>query len=120
MNIEDLTIGQARELVRLFGATSPVATVSPFIGRYVLVRCYSAGVHAGELVSQDGDIVILKNSRRLWQWKAKAGVALSGVAVNGLAPSGSKVDVELPELMLTGVIETIPTSEAARESIRAA
>lgn len=120
MNINDLTIGQARELAALFGATAQDASVSPFVGRYVIVRCYSAGVHAGELVSQDGDIVILKNSRRLWQWKAKAGVALSGVAVNGLAESGSKVDVELPELMLTGVIETIPASENARESIAAA
>lgn len=120
MNLEDLTIGQARELARLFGAAAPTSAPSPFVGRYVIVRCYSAGVHAGELVSQDGDIVILKNSRRLWQWKAKAGVALSGVAVNGLSSSGSKVDVELPELMLTGVIETIPASEVARESIRAA
>jgi hypothetical protein len=119
MNIEDLTIKQARELVSILGTPQQQTSASPFVGRYVLVRCYSAGVHAGELVSQDGDIVILKNSRRLWQWKAKAGIALSGVAVNGLSASGSKVDVELPELMLTGVIETIPTSEKARESIAA-
>ena len=120
MNINDMTIGQARELAAMFGSAASDPKPSPFVGRYVIVRCYSAGVHAGELVSQDGDIVILKNSRRLWQWKAKEGVALSGVAVNGLSASGSKVDVELPEIMLTGAIETIPTSEKARESIASA
>lgn len=120
MNINDLTIGQARELAALFGAPTAVSPPSPFVGRFVICRCYSAGVHAGELVSQDGDIVVLKNSRRLYQWKAKAGIALSGVAINGLVHSGSKVDALLPEIMLTGVIETIPTSDSARESINAA
>jgi hypothetical protein len=120
MNIEDLTIKQARELAALFGSVAPANQPSPFVGKYVICRCYSAGVHAGELVSQDGDVVVLKNSRRLWQWKAKAGVALSGVAVNGLAASGSKVDVVLPDLFLTGVIETIPASAGARKSIEGA
>lgn len=89
---------------------------SPFVGLYVVCRCYSAGVHAGELVSQDGDTVVLKNSRRLWYWKANSGIALSGVAQTGLA-SGSKVDVINPDIQLTEVIEIIPTSAAARDSI---
>lgn len=120
MNINDLTIGQAKELATLFGLASTESKPHPFVGRYVICRCYSAGVHAGELVSQDGEVAVLKNSRRLWQWKAKAGVALSGVAVNGLASSGTKIDVVLPELYLTGVIETIPTSDEARKSIEGA
>ena len=120
MNINELTIGEAKELAALFGGTGAAPKAHSYVGRHVVCRCYSAGVHAGELVSADGDVVILKNSRRLWQWKAKAGVALSGVAVNGLAASGSKVDVVLPELFLTGVIEIIPTSAKAQESINAA
>lgn len=88
----------------------------PFVGRHVICRCYSAGVHAGILVSQVGDQAVLKNSRRLWYWKAKAGIALSGVAMSGIAAS-SKVDAMVPDIALTGVIETIPTSDAARESI---
>lgn len=89
----------------------------PFTGRYVLCRCYSAGVHTGVLVSADGEHVILKNSRRLWFWRAKYGIALSGVAQYGLA-NDSKVDAVNPEIALSGVIEIIPCSAAAEESIR--
>jgi hypothetical protein len=119
MDINSLTIGQARELAALFGNVA-ASNPSPFIGKYVIVRTYSAGVHAGELVSQDGDIVVLKDSRRLWKWKAKQGVALSGVAVHGIHRQESKVDVILTELLLTGAIEVIPTSDGAKESIHGA
>lgn len=37
--------------------------------QYVVVRTYSAGVHAGELVSQNGKEVTLKNARRIWYWR---------------------------------------------------
>ena len=122
MNIEDLTLKQIREIQGLFlsrpdFASRPNST-HPFVGKYVICRCESAGVHAGILVSQTGDEAILKDSRRLWSWTAKAGVALSGVAVHGL--KGGKVDVMVPEIALTGVIETIPTSEVARDSIQGA
>lgn len=88
----------------------------PLQNKYVICRCYSAGVHAGELVCQDGDTVLLKDARRLWNWKAKAGVALSGVAVNGLA-SGCRIDSRVELIRLTGVIETILCSKEAQESI---
>lgn len=125
MDIENLTVAQIRQIAAIASGLcgskpQQAAAVSPFVGKHVICRCYSAGVHAGELVSQDGDVVVLKSSRRLWQWKAKEGVALSGVAVHGLAKTGHKVDVMLPELMLTGVCETIPTTDTARESINAA
>ena len=122
MDINNLTIGQARELAALFGATS--ASMAPseqaphsFVGKYVIARCYSAGVHAGEVVSIDGENVILKDSRRLWSWKAKDGVTLSGVAQHGLKKDGGKVDVVNPEIYLTGVCELIPASIAAKDSI---
>lgn len=116
-NIDDLTYGQLKEIAAKFGAVSGSAPKSdPFHGQYVICRCTSAGVHAGFLQNQQGDIVELTQSRRLWSWKAKAGVALSGVAQNGLA-SGCKIDVVNPRIRLTGVIETIPCSEVSRDSI---
>lgn len=121
MNLNDLTLGQIRELSSLIGCHSPEKAspkLSPFVGRYVIVRAYSAGVHAGELVSQDGDIVILKDSRRLWNWKAKSGIALSGVAVHGIDAKNSKVDVNLSEVCIIGVCEVIPASDVSRESIK--
>lgn len=88
----------------------------PFVGQYVICRCYSAGVHAGTLVSVDGDKVILRDSRRLWYWRAKAGLALSGVAQHGLAED-SKIDTMNPSIYLTGVIEIIPCADGVRDGI---
>lgn len=119
MNIEDMTIKQARELAAMFSSTQCASKQSPFIGRHVIIRAYSAGVHAGELVSQDGDIVVLKDSRRLWSWKAKSGVALSGVAKHGIK-SDSKVDVVVADICIIGVCEIIPTTDAAKETITSA
>ena len=117
MNIDDLTVGQARQLAAMFApAQTPPQTPHPFIGKYCICRCTGAGVHAGEVISVDGDRAILRNSRRLWQWQARAGVALSGVAQNGLA--GGKVDTMNPEIYLTGVCEIIPCSATAQESIQ--
>jgi hypothetical protein len=92
-------------------------TLHPFAGRYVIVRCYSAGVHAGVLVSQTGDQAVLRDSRRLWRWTARDGIALSGVAAHGIKASASKVDAPV-DIALTGVIETIVASPAAEETIR--
>ncbi len=117
MNIDNLTIAQAREIAAMFGAAAP-SVAHPMVGKYVILRCYSAGVHAGWLVSQHGDQAVLRDSRRLWSWQAKGGIALSGLAVHGL--KSGKIDAMLPEIALTGVIETIPCSDVARETINAA
>ena len=115
MNINDFTVGQARELAALFSAPPSQHPHHPFVGKYCICRCTAAGVHAGEVASVDGDRVILRNSRRLWQWQARGGVALSGVAQNGLA--GGKIDTANPEIYLTGVCEIIPCSAKAQEDI---
>lgn len=121
MNIDDLTYGELKQIAALFGSQQPSQPKShPFVGKYVICRCYSAGVHAGVLVSQDGDQAILKDSRRLWSWKNNGGIALSGLAVNGIDASQSKIDAELAEIALTGVIETIPVSKKCENSIREA
>lgn len=121
MNINDLTLGQLKEIAALVNSQIPQPVPThpyphPFVGKYVIARCYSAGVHSGTVVSVDGENVILKDSHRLWSWKAKDGVALSGVAQTGVQ-SGCKIDVVNPEIALTGVCELIPCSEAAKESI---
>lgn len=117
MDIENLTIGEARKIAEFFGRTTSEPP-HPFVGKYVICRCHSAGVHAGYLVSQAGDQAILRGSRRLWSWKTKGGIALSGLAMHGF--ESGKVDTLLPEIALTGVIETIPCSDVARETIDAA
>lgn len=120
MNIDNLTLGEMKQIATLVNSQIARPTQSnaphPFVGKYVVARCYAAGVHAGVVVSVDGENVILKDSRRLWAWKARDGVALSGVAQNGMRSEG-KVDTLNPEIALTGVCELIPCSVKARESI---
>lgn len=85
---------------------------------YVIIRSDRAGVFAGELVSKKDTEVTLNACRRLWYWKCKSGIALSGVAMSGLA-SDCKLDSETQGHMITGVLEVIPCSVTGEASIRA-
>jgi hypothetical protein len=122
MQIDNLTYGELKQIAAMFGtvaygsALGSKSIAHPMIGKYCIARCYSAGVHAGIVQSVDGENVVLSNSRRLWSWKAKDGVALSGVAQTGVQ-SGCKIDVVNPEIYLTGVCELIPCSATAEDSI---
>jgi hypothetical protein len=89
--------------------------------RYVIVRGVSSGVHAGYLKSQDGSVVRLRESRRLWRWQVPMGAPsfLSGVATRGLDHAGSKVGTPIA-LTITDGCEIIDVSATARESIRGA
>lgn len=88
------------------------------IGRYVIVRCHDAGVHAGVLEGNEGREAVLTESRRLWHWKPAARKKfLSGVAVSGLDKS-SKVGATLERLHLTETCEIIQCSPDAERSIR--
>jgi hypothetical protein len=118
MNIDNLIYEELKQIAAFFNGVQTQAKINnPVIGKYCIARCYSAGVHAGTVVSVDGENVVLKDSRRLWSWKAKDGVALSGVAQNGLNAGKSKVDVMNPIIYLTGVCELIPCIDKSKVSI---
>jgi hypothetical protein len=110
-----LTVEDAATFLR---ACFPPPPPHPFVGRFCIMRCQGAGVHAGYLVSQNGDQAVLSNSRRLWSWKTRDGIALSGLAIHGLEEG--KIDTLLPDLALTGVVETIPCTDFSRDTILAA
>lgn len=83
---------------------------------YVIVRTYSAGVHAGYLVGRNGKEVTLKYARRLWYWDGAA--SLSQMAVDGVSkPGNCKFPCEVDEIILTEAIEILPCTEKARKSI---
>lgn len=116
MNIDDLTIGEAKKLAQMFGGARSVP--KELIGDYVIVRCRDAGVHAGTLMDYEGRNVILKNSRRLWYWVcAKNQHSLSGVAAVGLDAKKSKIPAAVNTLVLSDACEIISTTEAAQNSI---
>ena len=84
---------------------------------YVIIRTYSAGVHAGELISQAGKQVELKNARRLWYWDGAA--SLSQLAIDGVSkPQNCKFPCEVPKIILTEAIEIIPCTQKAIDSIK--
>ena len=123
INIENLTIKEVKELVEVFSClngnkinNSQNIGINSQIGKKVIIRTYSAGVHYGELIEKVGAEVILKNSRRLWRWHTKKGVSLSEIANHGLFDSESKICEVVPEIWLQP-IEIINCSEEAIYSI---
>ena len=91
------------------------------IGKYVIVRCRDAGVHAGVLIGQEGRECVLDQSRRLWRWVVPKGASefLSGVAADGLDHTGSKIGGSI-KVHLTETCELIECSAKAEASIREA
>jgi hypothetical protein len=85
---------------------------------YKIIRTYSAGVFAGYLKSKAGDEVVLVNARRLWYWEGAA--SLSQLAVDGVSkPSSCKFPCEVAEAVLLGVVEILPVTTRAMETIAA-
>ena len=120
MNINDLTIGQAKELASMFGDKSTESTgLNCMTGKKVIIRTYSAGVWFGELGQKDRNEVILLNARRMWTWWVKEGISLSSVAVHGIKKDQSKIAEAVDSVWLEA-IEIIPCTETAINIIESA
>jgi len=122
VDINEMTIGQAKELAAMFAASQPAkVSGSSLIGQKVIVRAVSAGVHYGTLNAINGDTVTLSNARRLWSWQVadKKGISLSDVADHG-ASKASKICTVVPEHIVLGACEIMTTSAAAQASIEGA
>ena len=117
VNIEDLTIKQARELAALFGGGQTVSA-HPATGKYCVVRTYSAGVFFARVESREGKEAVLRDARRLWYWAGAA--SLSQLAVEGTKqPAGCKFPCAVDRIVVTEAIEILDTTEAARASLDA-
>ena len=88
--------------------------------KYYIVRTYSAGVFAGNIVSKkykDGFFhVVMENARRIWYWDGAA--SLSQMAIEGVSkPENCKfampISTELPN-----VIEINECTAAAEKNIK--
>ena len=120
MNIDNLTIGQAKELAALFSGAQPQqSSLNSMIGKKCVVRTYSAGVWFGEIAEKAGNEVIVKNARRMWKWWAAEGISLSSVALHGIKREQSKI-VEAVSTVWLEAIELIPASDKAVASIEGA
>ena len=91
-------------------------------GRFVIVRCLNAGVHAGYLKERTPHVLTLENSRRLWRWWSE--FTLSELANKG--PRQDKLEynkyadtVALLDLTASDVAEVLYCSEQAKVAIEA-
>lgn len=119
MDVNSLTIGQAREIAALFAGTAGAGSaacpgnrpIGPAIGTMVVVRTYSAGVHFGQFAGRDGREVVLNNSRRIWQWRGAN--TLNEIALRGIDVKNSRVSEPVASVTLLEAIEIIPMELAA-------
>ena len=90
------------------------------IGKKVIVRSYGAGVFIGTLneVEPCGDklMVELLNDRKLWHWGGAC--AVQQLADDGTKkPSDCKFTKFIEQEIISGVVEIIPATKEAVESI---
>jgi len=114
MNIDDLTLREVKELHNLFNK-GELNTKHPMLGRRCLIRTYSAGVHIGDVIwinPENSMEIKLENALRLWKWE-DGGLSLSAVAKNGVVKGRLN---KTGEVLLTNVIEFIPTTKEAEKT----
>ena len=94
MNLDELTIGEAKELVNLLTPTTNVTRPigAGALGKYVIVRTKNEGINAGYIKEMNQNGIILTEARRIWYHKpADKGMSwYEGVAISGLA-DGCKI-----------------------------
>jgi hypothetical protein len=87
------------------------------IGKFVIVRTYSAGVFAAYLQKREGQEVEVSHAIRIWRWSGAA--SLSQLAMEGTKnPSECKFGVPVTKIILTQCIEILKCTVEAEESIK--
>lgn len=123
MDIDELTIGEAKQLASIFSAgtaTKENTLYSRYVGKYVICRSRNEGVNAGKVIAADETGVILEDARRLYYHKpANKNVSwYEGVAIEGLSKD-SKVGAAVEKIIVEDYSLTVCTA-SAEKSIRGA
>ncbi len=123
IDINELTIGQIREIAAtfpaLFGTTAAADSITAgMVGQYVLVRSRNEGVNAGYVEAADSTGVVLRNARRLWYHKpaVQSESWYEGVANHGLAQDCRISGIVERKVIIEDYSLTL-CSERARQSI---
>lgn len=118
MNIDDLTLGEVKQLTAFLKPAAPLPAsdlYSRYIGQYVICRSRNEGINAGEVVAVDSTGVILKDCRRLWYHKPvnKNKSWYEGVACDGVHKD-SKLSAPVEKIIAEDYSLTICTDKAAK------
>lgn len=123
MDINELTLGQIRELTSILACNSSnentSGSLNRMVGKKVIIRTYNAGAWFGLLSEKSGNEVVLKNARRLWRWQTKDSISLSSVALHGIDNSNSKIAAEVGEQWLEAIGIT-PCTDSSIKSLEGA
>lgn len=91
--------------------------VNNMIGKYVIVRGNRSGIFAGTFAGTEKGLTRLTDCRRLWYWDGAA--SDFQIATDGTTkPDNCLFTVTVAEIILTDVIEVIPTTETAEKRIK--
>ncbi len=86
--------------------------------QYCMVRTYSAGVWCGYIdpTKTKAKYNVVKEAKRIWKWEKAA--SLSQLAVDGTgSPNSCRVPTPVEIVHLYDIVEVIPMTEKAIESI---
>lgn len=121
MNLNDLTIGEAKQLASMFGGQPAQPAMIQGNRRAVIVRSRDAGVQCGELVeyATDGSTVTLVNARQMWRWRAKKGGTLLDCAQYGVEKNDSKFSERCNRIIVINACAIIDCTDEAVESFKA-
>ena len=117
MTLDNLTISALKQILPLLNSNAETHKPGDeMIGEYVIIRTYSAGVHAGVLDEKCGNEVVLKSARRLDHFYCASGDSLSAVATVGIQSEKGRISAIVNRIWLEA-IEIIPTTDKAMETI---
>lgn len=86
------------------------------IGKFCVVRTYSAGVHVGTVQDIDGRFVLLVNARRVWRWRGAR--TLNELANHGASKKEhTRISEPVERIQLTEAIEIILCTTEAQANL---
>lgn len=81
-----------------------------------IIRANGAGVFFGEIVEENGNIVTVKDVRRIWEWAGAN--TLSELAQQGTTkPKECKITCKVDKIKIFNVVEILDVSEKAAKTI---
>lgn len=121
MNLDEITLGEVKELKSLLGFNGGVQKTDNkrYIGEYVIIRSRNEGINSGEVIEYDETGIILKNARRIYYHKPsdKKTSWYEGVSVSGLS-SDSKISCPVLEKAIVEDYSITLCTEDAKESLK--
>jgi len=120
MNLENLTYGEIKELVSVFGKQKKQSKIlKDSIGQYAIVRTRNEGINCGTVVMADDTGVVIEDARRIYYHKPKDNNVswYEGVSCTGLH-SDSKISGVVSRKYIIEDYSLTICSKEAEKSLR--